>query len=69
LSTHSGEKHDWQHILGKKHGWQHILGKKNIIGSIFWEKKHDWQHILVNNMIGSTFWKKYIIGSKFCGKT
>jgi hypothetical protein len=20
-------------------------------------------------MIGSTFWKKYIIGSKFCGKT
>jgi hypothetical protein len=31
---------------------------KNMIDSKFWEK-----------VVGSTFWKKYIIGSKFCVKT
>jgi hypothetical protein len=48
-----------------------------MIDSTFWEK-HDWHHILGKNMIdrkcwknvvGSTFWKKYIIGRKFCVKT
>jgi hypothetical protein len=28
LSTHSGKKHDWQHILGKKHDWEHFLWEK-----------------------------------------
>jgi hypothetical protein len=104
LAAHSGEKHDWEHILGKhmvgstfwekNHDWQHILEKKNVLPTMFFPRmcgqpcffpecaanhvfflpecdaNHDFfPRILVNNMIGSTFWKKYIIGSKFCGKT
>jgi hypothetical protein len=39
-----------------------------MISSTYWEK-HNSQHILGKNMIGSTFWKENIIGSKFCGKS
>jgi len=56
LAAHSGEKHNWQQILGK-----YIIGT-NSTG------KHDCQHILGKNMTDSTFWKKNMISSTFWEK-
>jgi hypothetical protein len=57
LAAHSGKKNIIAGHSGKNHDWQHILGKTRLA-------PHSGK-----NMIGSTFWKKYIIDSKLFGKT